>query len=83
MIAVRADIRMGIASAATRKQKQAIKASAAVEEGTATSGTDPRFNTASGKQLLKDAAKARNLAEEAYIKQKAEVQKGKGGGRSY
>jgi hypothetical protein len=61
MLAVRADMRMGIQSKYSRFAKFGLDVEAAY-----------KFNTKSGKQLLEDAANAKQLGDAALEKQKAE-----------
>lgn len=79
LIAVRADMRMGIA---VKRKSYAAKKLAQVDLERAS-----RFSTKSGKELLKDAERAKNLAEEQFIRQQAEMKAGKasqkGNYRSY
>ena len=58
ILAVRADVRMGNAASASRYAQLSRSQQQA-------------FSTKSGKQLLKDAQRAKNIAEEAQIKQRA------------
>ena len=75
LIAVRADMRMGIAI--KRKSYAAQKLAQADLERAS------RFSTKSGKELLQDAERAKNLAEEQFIRQQAEMKAGKAGKGNY